>query len=144
MPDETGLLSAWGGFQRGSVPMWGTFALGLLAMILRFTPIWRKLSMTANDKLIGDIQADAALLRTEMAALKSEMSEVTARCASAEIRNSQLEFAVQMATDEIARIAPNSPVPAQIRRLLATSVPHPLPSGIAQQDMDAIRKGTAI
>lgn len=120
--------------------MWGTFTLAVLAMILRFTPIWRRLSMTANDKLIEDIRRDAVDLRAEMAGLKSDMAEVTARCSAAEVRNSQLEFAVQMATDEIERIAPDSTVPAQIRRLLAATVPHPLPSGIKQPDMNKIRE----
>jgi hypothetical protein len=134
-------VTQWGGFQRGSLPMWGTFVLALAAMILRFSPIWRKLSMTMNDKLIEDIRRDAAELRVEMAGLKTDMSDVTARCGAAEVRNSQLEFAVQMATDEIERIAPDSVVPAQIRRLLAAASPHPLPSGIAQNDMEKIRAG---
>jgi len=120
--------------------MWGTFILALMTIVLRFTPIWRKLSMTENERLIDDIRTDATILRKEMADLKSEMASVTARCSAAEVRNSQLEFAVQMATDEIERIAPESTVPAQIRRLLAATVPHPLPSGIKQSDMDTIRK----
>lgn len=139
MPEITAIAEAFGGFSKGTLPGWGLFLLVAAGMLLRFTPIWTKLRMSANDKLIADIQEDATKLRHDMRDMKQTMMLLTARCTASDLRVGQVEFALQVATNEIERLDPESKVPAQIRRLLATTMPTPDPSGISQADMDIIR-----
>jgi hypothetical protein len=133
------LLGMFGGFSKGTLPGWGLFLLVAAGMLLRFTPIWKKLSMTENDKLIADIQEEATRLRHDIRDMKQSVVLLTARCTASDLRVGQVEFALQVATNEIERLDPGSKVPSQIRRLLATTLPTPDPSGISQADMDIIR-----
>ena len=122
------LMQSFGGFAKGSVPMWGVFALALLTLLARFTPVWRKLSLT-----------EIGALKKEMAELREKMVEVSAKCTAYTLRVGQLQFGLELALTEIEARIPESKVPAQIRHYLAAGQPDPQPSGITQEAMDKLR-----
>lgn len=131
------------GLTPGGLGIWGlllTVIGGLLLARIKVWPRLRELTIGEDAMLRKEMREELTAMRAELVSAKAAMVEVTARCTASDLRVSQLEFALQIATDEIARLAPDSTVPAQIRRLLAVTMPTPFPSGISQTDMDILRR----
>lgn len=98
------VAGASGGFTRGSIPMWGTFILALGALVVRLTPlyeVWKRLTMTANDKLIADLQADGAFLRAELRKVREESAKDRDHCRE---ENEKLRTKIDSQHDEMVAL----------------------------------------
>lgn len=87
-----------GNFEGGSIPMWGTF-ITILGLVIKFWPVWKRLAMDVNDKLIADLRTDGETLRLQLHEVQREAAEYRKRC---EAENDELREQMRHLRDDLA------------------------------------------